>query len=74
MKGGNGSDAVEEAKEFLQEVLEEGPEEVAKLKRMAEKRSIAWRTLSRAAEALGVEEIETGPKSRRIKNWGLPEE
>lgn len=72
--GGNASEAVEEAKAFLKETLEDGPEEHAKIKRMAEKRSISARTLKRAADAMGIEIIITGPKARQITNWGLPEE
>lgn len=73
-KKGAASEAVEEAKAFLQEVLEDGPEEEAKIKRMAEKRAISGRTLKRAADAMGIEIIITGPKARQVKNWGLAEE
>lgn len=72
-KGSEGND-VEEAKAFIQEVIADGPEEFIKIKRMAEKRSISTRTLKRAAQAVGVEEITTGPKSRQVVNWGLPDE
>lgn len=72
VKKKDGTDPVEEAKEFLEEVLKGGPEEVAKVKRMAEKRSISWKAIQRAAEILDLEEIITGPKSKQVRNWGLP--
>lgn len=75
-KAGKASDAdrVEEAKDFLTDVLDDGPVEQTKLKRMAEKRGWDWKTLVRAADALGIDKFTTGKGDRKETNWGLKEE
>jgi archaellum biogenesis ATPase FlaH len=72
--GGRAGDDAESAKIFLEEVLEDGPEEVMKLKRMAEKRSISYKVLVRAAESMGLEKFDDTIKGQKVKTWGLPED
>ena len=74
MKNGNAGDDVEEAKAFLKDVLEDGPEDLAKLKRMAEKRSISAKVLARAGEAIGIDVFTTGYGAKKVTQWGLPED
>lgn len=61
----------DEAKEFLKDVLDEGPIELAKVERMAEARGISTRTLRRAAEELEVEKKTAGFGKKRYSTWGL---
>lgn len=72
-KKGDNSDQIEEAKDFLVEVLDDGPIEQNRLKRMAEKRGYTFKVLQRAAEALGIERFATGAGRGKETNWGLPE-
>lgn len=73
-QGQSPAEVLEEAKEFLKELLDGGPEEVAKIKRMAEKRSISLRTLKRAADAMGVEETSATIRGKKVAHWELQEE
>ena len=68
---GGGSNERRDAVDFLRSILEEGPEEVAKITRMAEKRSISARTLQRAAEELGVIKKVVGFGKARRSIWEL---
>lgn len=58
---------------FLKETLAEGPIEYVRIERMAEARSIAPRTLQRAADLLGVTRKVTGFGKTRRSLWSLPE-
>lgn len=51
--GGHG-EKLDNARKFLLDALADGPVEQAKLKAMAEEAKIAWRTVERAKEVLGV--------------------
>lgn len=62
----------QQAAEFLREELKNGPMEYDRLKIMAEKRSIAARTLRRASEEIGV--LKSGAAGQEGKSlWSLPE-
>lgn len=52
--------ALDEAVEFLDDILEKGPIPVSTLKAEARKAAIAWRTLERAKKKLGVVAIKAG--------------
>jgi putative DNA primase/helicase len=56
----DGRRAIEEAKQFLLEVLSEGQEGQKEIKRQAEEAGFHWRTVRRAKDLLGVEAIREG--------------
>ncbi|WDI43706.1 DUF5131 family protein [Bremerella sp. P1] len=56
----NGNNRLEEAKEYLLEVLAEGPVEQQKIKSLASESGLAWRTVERAKEFLGVRSSRNG--------------
>jgi len=58
--GQEGRSAIEEAKQFLLEVLSSGEESQKEIKRQAEEAGFHWRTVRRAKDLLGVEAIRTG--------------
>ena len=59
--GPEGRSAIEEAKQFLLDVLSEGQESQKEIKRQAQRRQVLhWRTVRRAKELLGVEAIREG--------------
>ncbi len=59
-----------EAQKFLSDVLEDGPEAVADIKRQANEAGLSWRTVERAKAALGVRaEREYGSGERGVKRW-----
>lgn len=64
----------DDAKEFLETQLDEGEVEVSKLEKMAESRSIARRTLHRAAEALGIVKRVTGFGKQKRSYWSLADQ
>ena len=55
-----GKSAIEEAKQFLLDVLSAGPEGQREIKRQAEEAGFHWRTVRRAKDLLGVEAIREG--------------
>lgn len=62
----------EDATAFLEAQLDEGPLELDKLERMAEKRSIGKRALEKAAEGLGVVKQSKGFGKAKRMFWSLP--
>jgi putative DNA primase/helicase len=58
--GPEGRNAIEEAKQFLLDVLSEGQEGQKEIKRQAEEAGFHWRTVRRAKDLLGVEAIREG--------------
>jgi putative DNA primase/helicase len=58
--GPEGRSAIEEAKQFLLDVLSEGQEGQKEIKRQAEETGFHWRTVRRAKDMLGVEAIREG--------------
>lgn len=56
-------------KEWLDEVLDDGPVEVDALMRMAEKRAFSSKTVYRAAEELGVKKSSTGFGKKKRATW-----
>jgi putative DNA primase/helicase len=58
--GSEGRSAMEEAKQFLLDVLSEGQEGQKEIKRQAEEAGFHWRTVRRAKDMLGVEAIREG--------------
>ena len=59
------------AKDFLEDVLGDGPVKKSEIEIMAEKRAISKRTLERAADALGVVKKLTGFGSGKTSTWEL---
>ena len=55
-----GKSAIDEAKQFLLDVLSEGEEGQKEIKRQAEEAGFHWRTIRRAKDLLGVEAIREG--------------
>lgn len=62
----------EDARAFLEAQLDEGPVELDKLERMAEKRSIGKRALEKAADSLGVVKKSKGFGKEKRMSWSLP--
>ncbi len=60
---------LEEAKLFIQELLADGPKPVAELRKECTAAGLAWRTVHRAADELGVRRERTGSQSYL---WLLP--
>jgi hypothetical protein len=58
--GPEGRSAIEEAKQFLLDVLSEGEEGQKQIKRQSEEQGFHWRTVRRAKDLLGVEAIREG--------------
>jgi archaellum biogenesis ATPase FlaH len=61
----------EDAKSFLEDALAKGPVEVVKLERLAEGKSVSWRTVQRAADALGVVREARGFGKEKTSYWSL---
>jgi len=71
--GPEGRSTLEEAKQFLLEVLGEGPVAQKEIKSQAEEAGFAWRTVRRAKGALGVKaDREGGIGERGRWIWRLP--
>lgn len=62
--------ALDDAKEFLSNMLDDGPVSSRQLKGDAEGAGIAWRTIQRAQKALGIEARKEGMKGPWL--WSLP--
>lgn len=63
------------AQELLREVLADGPETVAELRKQANEAGISWRTVERAKAALGVQAMREGESGKRGGGtwvWALP--
>lgn len=60
-----------EAEDFLNDVLDDGPEDIKKLEVMAEKRGISRRTLQRAADTVGVVKKVEGFGKNKVSMWSL---
>lgn len=61
-------------KVFLEEVLDAGPEEYSKIRRMADRRAISAKDLKEAAKAMGLDSIDILIRGKPVKHWGLPED
>jgi archaellum biogenesis ATPase FlaH len=61
----------DDAKQFLEDQLADGPVESSKLEKMADARSISTRTLQRAADDLGVIKKQEGFGKTRRSMWSL---
>lgn len=68
---GDASKERDDAKEFLLDVLDEGPLPLDKIERMAEARGVSVRTLRRAADELEVNMSTEGFGKKRHAVWGL---
>ena len=67
--------ALNEAKEFLLDVLHEGPQRQKDIWKQADEAGIRWSTLRRAKDALGIESArEGGIGADGQWNWCLPEQ
>jgi hypothetical protein len=64
---------LEEAQQFLRDVLAEGPVTVNDLKREAKGADIKWATVRRAKDALGVGAEKVGFRDGSSWSWRLPE-
>ncbi|MDQ3317392.1 MAG: AAA family ATPase, partial [Actinomycetota bacterium] len=65
-----------EAQRFLSDVLEDGPEAVADIKKQTNEAGLSWRTVERAKSALGVRAEREGEAGKRGGGkwlWRLPE-
>jgi AAA domain len=69
--GPEGRSAIEEAKQFLHEVLSEGQEGQKEIKRQAEEAGFHWRTVRRAKDLLGVTAIREGALVREADGSGV---
>lgn len=63
----------DDAKEFLEELLLEGPRPKKEVIALAENRSFSQRTIERAAKNLGVVTTRQGKGRSHTANWELPE-
>jgi hypothetical protein len=63
----------EDAVDFLNTILAEGPVSVEKIQGVAESRSISWRTVQRSAETMGVVKRQRGFGKDKTSVWSLPE-
>lgn len=71
-KKSNGESAVDQCVSWLKDVLDDGEVEGARLAAMAEKRGFGSKTVSRAAEALGIIKEAVGFGKKRVSYWSLP--
>ncbi len=62
----------DEASAFLKDLLKDGPMHVSRIEVKAEKTSIAWRTVQRAAKELGVVRKMEGFGSKKKATWSMP--
>lgn len=62
---------IEEAEEFLKDILDDGPIEIKKIEVMAEKRSISKKNLYKAVDSLGILKETTGFGKNKITTWSL---
>ena len=62
----------EEAKEFLETILDDGPVDVQTINRAAESRSLSSRTMRRVADEMGIVRTTEGHGKKRKKLWALP--
>jgi putative DNA primase/helicase len=62
--------ALDDAKEFLSNLLADGPVSNKQIRGDAEGAGIAWRTIQRAQKALGIEAYKGGMKGGWL--WKLP--
>ncbi len=63
---------LEEAKRFLRDLLADGPMGAREVKADADGAGFAWRTIHRAADALGVERKREGFGKGGVWRWSLP--
>ena len=68
--GGAGGDAVSEACAMLQDVLADGPVSVNDVKSEADEAGLAWRTVRRASDKLGI--VKTKSAMHGGWSWALP--
>ena len=64
--------AIELATTFLEDELARGPVDLNELKERAAARQIAWRTLQRARNELGIESASEGFGPGRATTWAMP--
>lgn len=62
----------DEVVEFLNEFLNDGPQELSAVKRAAEARSISNTTLMRTAKTMGIIKEKTGFGKKKKSTWALP--
>lgn len=63
--------AVDEAAEWLQSVLTDGPQQAAVLRNLAQNEGISWASLKRAKDKLGVEHKRDENAKGRPSSWSL---
>jgi archaellum biogenesis ATPase FlaH len=68
---GKVGDSMQEAMEFLEEQIAEGPMDKSKLFRMAETRSVSSKLLERAAARMGVVKEKERKGSSKVEMWSL---
>lgn len=64
--------AVDEAAEWLQSVLTDGPIQAAVLRGLAQNEGISWASLKRAKDKLGIEHKRDDKAKGRPSSWSLP--
>ena len=64
--------ALDEAKEFLLDILDSGPVSKKEIAKDADGMGISWATIRRAQKALGIESRKDGFAKRGIWKWHLP--
>ena len=64
---------LQEAKEWLGDLLREGPQPASQVKTLSQQATLSWSTVRRAHDELGVESRKTGGKGAPWE-WSLPDE
>ncbi|MBN1512610.1 MAG: AAA family ATPase [Phycisphaerae bacterium] len=64
----------DEAADFLADLLAAGPMQAKEVQRQAKDAGVAWRTIRRAGDVLGVKHIRRGFGNESVWFWSLPDE